>query len=179
MGIASSVRQLSENEYLLRFAGTDHVSTNDPLWNQLLSFQFKVPQTRWDLLRIIVQYCPPISNVYVPQNLRDEGCLWGFLLEFLTTWKHLFAPCPHLRRFVCEADQATVRWFNFDRRDPKVGVFLQSTEATPCGHLKWKLTPEKPPADTRLMAAMAMVFPGKIVEYFQSFVNNTKLWPTL
>jgi hypothetical protein len=28
----------------------------------------------------------------------------------------------------------TVRWFNFVRRDPKMGVFLQSTEATPCGH---------------------------------------------
>jgi hypothetical protein len=29
----------------------------------------------------------------------------------------------------------TVRWSNFDRLDPKMGVFLQSTEATPCGHL--------------------------------------------
>jgi hypothetical protein len=31
--------------------------------------------------------------------------------------------------------QRTVRWSNFDRRDPKMGVFLQSAEATPCGHL--------------------------------------------
>jgi hypothetical protein len=29
----------------------------------------------------------------------------------------------------------TVRWSNFDRRDPKMGVFLQRTEATPCGHI--------------------------------------------
>jgi protein SCO1/2 len=29
---------------------------------------------------------------------------------------------------------STVRWSNFDRLDPKMGVFLQSTEATPCGH---------------------------------------------
>ncbi len=29
----------------------------------------------------------------------------------------------------------TVRLSNFDRRDRKMGVFLQSTEATPCGHL--------------------------------------------
>ncbi len=36
-------------------------------------------------------------------------------------------------------------WSNFDRLDPKTGVFLQSTEATPCGHLKWKLTPQKLP----------------------------------
>ncbi len=28
----------------------------------------------------------------------------------------------------------TVRWSNCDRRDPKMGVFLQSTEATPRGH---------------------------------------------
>jgi hypothetical protein len=28
----------------------------------------------------------------------------------------------------------TVRWSSFDRRYPKMGVFLQSTEATPCGH---------------------------------------------
>jgi hypothetical protein len=52
----------------------------------------------------------------------------------------------------------TVRWSNFDPRDPKMGVFLQSTEATPCGHLlKKKLTPENPHADTMFMAAMAMV----------------------
>ncbi len=29
---------------------------------------------------------------------------------------------------------STVMWSNFERRDPKVGVFLKSTEATPCGH---------------------------------------------
>jgi phospholipid-translocating ATPase len=29
----------------------------------------------------------------------------------------------------------TVWWSNFDRWNPKMGVFLQSTEATPCGHL--------------------------------------------
>jgi hypothetical protein len=41
-----------------------------------------------------------------------------------------------------------------------MGVFLQSTEATPCGNvLKCKLTYENPPADTMFMAAMAMVLP--------------------
>ncbi len=39
----------------------------------------------------------------------------------------------------------TVRWSNFDHLDPKMGVFLQSTVATPCGHVFiWKLTPENP-----------------------------------
>ncbi len=50
-----------------------------------------------------------------------------------------------------------------------MGVFLQSTEATPCGHLKWKFTTEDPTAFTMFMAAMAMVLPWKIVEDFQSF----------
>jgi hypothetical protein len=41
-----------------------------------------------------------------------------------------------------------------------MAIFLQSTEATPCGHLlKRKVTPENPTADTMFMAAMAMVFP--------------------
>jgi hypothetical protein len=31
--------------------------------------------------------------------------------------------------------QHTVRWPNFDRLDPKMGVFLRGTEATPCGHV--------------------------------------------
>jgi hypothetical protein len=61
-----------------------------------------------------------------------------------------------------------------------MGVFLRSTEATPCGHLhKWKLTPENPPADTMFIAAMAVVLPWKIVEDIQSFVKYTKLWPSL
>jgi hypothetical protein len=39
--------------------------------------------------------------------------------------------------------KSTVRWSNFERRDPKTGVFLKSTEATPCGYFfEWKLTPE-------------------------------------
>ncbi len=66
----------------------------------------------------------------------------------------------------------TVRWSNFARWDPKMGVFLQSTEATPCGPvLEWKLTPKNPPADTMFMAAMAMVLSWKIVKDFQSFVK--------
>ncbi len=32
-------------------------------------------------------------------------------------------------------EENTVRWSNFDRRNPKLGVFFHSTQATPCGHL--------------------------------------------
>ncbi len=61
-----------------------------------------------------------------------------------------------------------------------MGVLLQNTEATPCGHLlKWKLTTENPLLDTMFMAAMAMVLPWKIVEEFQSFVKKETLTLTL
>jgi hypothetical protein len=53
-----------------------------------------------------------------------------------------------------------------------MGVFLQSTEATPCGHLlNWKLTRENHSADTMFMATMVMVLPWKIIIDFQSFVK--------
>ncbi len=103
-------------------------------------------------------------------------------------WIDLFSLIPTVPIFspvkstvdVGDHFEVTVRWSNFDHRDPKIGVSLQSTKATTCGHLlKWKLTPENPPADTMFMAAMAMVLQWKIVEDFQSFVKNTKLWPSL
>ncbi len=54
---------------------------------------------------------------------------------------------------------STVRWSNVVGTR-KWGFFLQSTDATPCGHsLKRKLTPENPAADTMVMAAVAMVLP--------------------
>ncbi len=61
------------------------------------------------------------------------------------------------KRDICPK-KYTVSLSNFDRSDPKMGVFLQSTEATLYGHLlKEKITPEDPPVDTMLMAAVAMV----------------------
>ncbi len=63
--------------------------------------------------------------------------------EFFTHWIDLYflsTKNDHVNPF-----QVTVGWSNFDRLDPKMGVFLQSTKATPCGHvLKWKLTLENP-----------------------------------
>jgi hypothetical protein len=46
--------------------------------------------------------------------------------------------------YVCDT-ASTVRWSNFDRRDPKMGVFLGSTEATTCGHLLNESLPPKTP----------------------------------
>ncbi len=51
-----------------------------------------------------------------------------------------------------------VRWSNFEFRDPKVGLFFDRTQATPCGHYsKWKLAPENPHVDIMSMAAMVTV----------------------
>jgi hypothetical protein len=73
-----------------------------------------------------------------------------------------------------------VRWPQFDHQDPKMGVFLKSKQASPCGHsLEWKLTPKTPSADTMFLAAMAMVHPWKIVEDLQVSYKSTKLWPSL
>jgi hypothetical protein len=106
-----------------------------------------------------------IKEIY--ENMRCESLSLLFEPSF-----RLSAPCV-----LNVNSEHTVRWSNFQRRDPKVGIFLKSTEATPWGYIsKWKLTPENPPVDTMSMAAIAMVLLWKIAEDFQSFVKNTKLW---
>ncbi len=72
----------------------------------------------------------------------------GWLLSEKSTEQTGRVSCIRLvtfeeRAWLC---QNTVRWSNFDRLDSKMEVFLQSTEAIPCGHvLEWELTPENPP----------------------------------
>ncbi len=101
------------------------------------------------------QYCCQMKSVKLHQ------CVWAASKfnnpTYSLGWCHGHMHC-------------TVRWSNFDRRDPKIEIFLQSTKATPGGHLlRWKLTPENPPMYTMCMAAMAIVLPRTIVEDFQSF----------
>ena len=38
-------KNISTNEYLVKLAGLDHISPNDPYWNQLLSFSSSVSKT--------------------------------------------------------------------------------------------------------------------------------------
>jgi hypothetical protein len=71
-----------------------------------------------------------------------------------------------------------VRWSNFDIRNPKMGVFLRSTEATPCGghHLRWKLTARKTPCGHH---AHGHGSPVKNRWRLSKFCKkNTKLWPS-
>jgi hypothetical protein len=70
----------------------------------------------------------------------------------------------------------TVRWSNFDRRDPKKEFSRKVQRRPPADiFLNEGLPHENPLADTMFMAATAMVLPRKIVENFQSYVKNTKL----
>ncbi len=57
-----------------------------------------------------------LSFVFFSNSVLEEIFAHFFFLFFLQT-------------------EFTVRWSNFDRQDPnEIGVFLQSTEATPCGY---------------------------------------------
>ncbi|XP_052084665.1 dymeclin-like [Mytilus californianus] len=40
---SSSISELTNNEYLMKLAGTESLSTIDPFWNQLLSYSFLIP----------------------------------------------------------------------------------------------------------------------------------------
>ncbi len=92
--------------------------TQDHQWNLSMHRLINEPRLGWWLLKS------------VPQLKLS----WNVPMHVSVSWLPLFGCTEH-----------TLRWSNFDPRDPKMGVFLQSTEATPCGHLlKWKLTPCKP-----------------------------------
>ena len=39
----SNVNSIAKNEYLDKLIDVEHISDMDPYWNQLLSFQFKLP----------------------------------------------------------------------------------------------------------------------------------------
>ena len=60
MGANSScISELPSNEYLIRLCSTECISSNDPFWNQLLSFTFQVPRNRFDLVMSYLS-CLPI-----------------------------------------------------------------------------------------------------------------------
>ena len=60
MGANSScISELPSNEYLIRLCSTECISSNDPFWNQLLSFTFQVPRNRFDLVMSYMS-CLPI-----------------------------------------------------------------------------------------------------------------------
>jgi hypothetical protein len=87
---------------------------------------------------------------------------------------------PNFCDFFC--GDSTVRWSNFVYWDPKMGVFLQSTGSTPCGHLKWKLTPKNPlwtPCSWPLWPWFSCEKSLKIFKIKKKEKKNTKRWPSL
>ncbi len=92
----------------------------------------------------------------VSEKLRHDAEVGAKFTNLSDQFRIFFPPIPIFSFGVSTYRQVV----NFDLLDPKMGVFLQSTKATPCGHLlKRELTPENPPADTMFMAAMVMVLP--------------------
>ena len=37
-------KNLASNEYIMKLVGTEHISSNDPFWNQFLSFSSTIPK---------------------------------------------------------------------------------------------------------------------------------------
>lgn len=100
MGSAiSSSEKLADNEFLKRFVGLEPITDNDPFWNQLLSFNFKPPKSRFfkfcvwifqcsiqvsGLMRNISKKLPSTCwnhfgtiRKRLEISLRLSGCFWG------------------------------------------------------------------------------------------------------
>lgn len=46
----SQISDLSNNQSLKTLVGTESISENDPFWNQLISFTFISPTSRYELV---------------------------------------------------------------------------------------------------------------------------------
>ncbi len=117
----------------------------------------KGSSTAWDVSRLILfevfeRRTTASADIFFS---KIEMMCWesrsSAFIVFWTLWLMVFSMSLQTSSIwfmhldVCnESKYSTVRWSNFDRRDRKMGAFLLSTEATPCGHLlKWKLPPKK------------------------------------
>jgi hypothetical protein len=69
---------------------------------------------------------PPGRGPEAIDNEDGVSYTLDFENESTTSGEHV---CPRVSSSV-----PTDRWSNLDRWDPKMGVFLQSTETTPCRH---------------------------------------------
>ncbi len=111
----------------------------------------------------------------VPQWFSHKDCSWWSLIE-----RTLFTPVYGLTLFMAifeqeKSDRIRSGGLTLIVGIQKWGLSYKVQRRPHSGHhLKWKLTPENPPADTMLMAAMAMILPWKTVEDFRSFVKSTK-----
>lgn len=59
----------TSNEYLIRFAGAEYISPNDPFWNRFLSFTLKAPTTSADDQNL-EEKIKPICTALLKNNLK-------------------------------------------------------------------------------------------------------------
>ncbi|XP_037785712.1 dymeclin-like, partial [Penaeus monodon] len=79
---SSSISDLSSNKYLKRFVSPEIITSNDPFWNQLLSFTFSIPNTSSDyrlLEESIASLYPELLN-----NNKTSGNVASLIRVFLS-----------------------------------------------------------------------------------------------
>lgn len=88
MGANSSrITELSDNDYLKKLAGTESLSGNDPLWNQLLSFSLTMPTNSADS-KLLEEATISVCKALIENNPRSGN--FGTLIKvFLSRTKEL------------------------------------------------------------------------------------------
>lgn len=137
MGSSSSrISDLPKNEYLRKLSGTESVSENDPLWNQLFSFSFPAP-TSSNELKLLEEATISICRSLVENNPRT-GNLAALIKVFLTRTKELklsaecanhifiwqtrnalFIICCLLKVLICELSEEELQLhFTYEEKSP-------------------------------------------------------------
>lgn len=78
---SSSLYELRDNKYLQKFSGKDSISSNDPFWNQLLSFTFVPPHSCTDCHLLEVSITPMLDGLL--NNNPITGNVIALIKNFL------------------------------------------------------------------------------------------------
>ncbi|XP_041437020.1 dymeclin isoform X1 [Xenopus laevis] len=102
---SSTIKELSENEYLKKLSGTDSISENEPFWNQLLSFTLSTPTNSADS-KLLEEGTLSICKSLIENNPRT-GNLGALIRVFLSRTKELkiSAECQN-QLFIWQAHNA-------------------------------------------------------------------------
>ncbi|PAA55814.1 hypothetical protein BOX15_Mlig005385g3, partial [Macrostomum lignano] len=90
---SSSLAELSSNEYLIRLCGKQPISSNDPYWNQLLSYAFVPPVTSTDA-KLLEEQTANLLTTFTVNNVSSGNL--NSLLRVLVTM------VSNLQQFVLE-----------------------------------------------------------------------------
>ncbi|NP_001087057.1 dymeclin [Xenopus laevis] len=102
---SSTIKELSENEYLKKLSGMDSISENEPFWNQLLSFTLSTPTNSADS-KLLEEGTLSICKSLIENNPRT-GNLGALIRVFLSRTKELkiSAECQN-QLFIWQAHNA-------------------------------------------------------------------------